>query len=114
MQIPLIPAIEKINAEESKAVSNLFQYEWEFHKAYTTFQHQIVFDPIQRKTVNLTPIQINNLPEMMTTVYIQSANEKVVDLPFLGSHLDKEIACGIADGLIDPCTKVLLYFLVAN
>ncbi|KPV75254.1 uncharacterized protein RHOBADRAFT_53255 [Rhodotorula graminis WP1] len=69
----------------------------EFRRAEKTFLHQHVFDPVKRELVHLTP-----LPDGITAA----------DLPFIGPVLDGDYARGVADGDIDPITKLAMVDLV--
>ncbi|GAA5903716.1 hypothetical protein JCM8208_006557 [Rhodotorula glutinis] len=71
----------------------------EFRRAEKTFLHQHVFDPVKRELVHLTP-----LPEGVTAD----------DLPFIGPMLDGDFARGVADGNIDPITKLAMVDLVPD
>ncbi|GAA5848484.1 hypothetical protein JCM9279_006579 [Rhodotorula babjevae] len=71
----------------------------EFRRAEKTFLHQHVFDPVKRELVHLTP-----LPEGVTAA----------DLPFIGPMLDGDFARGVADGNIDPITKLAMVDLVPD
>ncbi|GAA5826340.1 hypothetical protein JCM3770_000129, partial [Rhodotorula araucariae] len=71
----------------------------EFRRAERTFLHQHVFDPVSRKLTHLTP-----LPEGTTAE----------DLPFIGPLLDEDFARGIAEGTIDPITKLAMVDLVPD
>ncbi|GAA5924300.1 hypothetical protein JCM1841_001355 [Sporobolomyces salmonicolor] len=62
----------------------------EFRRAELTFLYQRVFDPVDRQLVHFTP-----LPPGM------NADE----MPFVGAPLEREYACDVADGNIDPITK---------
>jgi 5'-3' exonuclease len=64
-------------------------YALNFGRADLTFQHQIVYDPIGKKTVHLHP-----LPE-----YVDPST-----LPFAGEHLEPHIAQLVAEGRLDPHT----------
>ncbi|BGP39686.1 hypothetical protein JCM10450v2_003655 [Rhodotorula kratochvilovae] len=71
----------------------------EFRRAEHTFLHQHVFDPVTRTLTHLTP-----LPEGTT----------INELPFIGPLLDEDFARGIADGSIDPITKLAMVDLVPD
>ncbi len=66
-----------------------------FQLAFSTFRHQIVFDPRTREAVHFTP-----LSDRMRERYPACG-----ELDFLGELLSKEVACGIADGSFDPMTR---------
>ena len=61
-----------------------------FHKAELTFLHQRVFCPLKNKVVTMTDLQANTQPE---------------DISFIGGEVDREIAIGVAKGVLDPMTK---------
>ncbi|KAJ1022631.1 hypothetical protein NDA18_004973 [Ustilago nuda] len=65
-------------------------YASEFRKAELTFVHQRVFDPTSSKVVTLTPLPSGTHDDM---------------LPFIGAHIEDEMARAIADGIIDPITR---------
>ncbi|GAA5830275.1 hypothetical protein JCM5353_005370 [Sporobolomyces roseus] len=71
----------------------------EFKRAEHTFLHQRVFDPVARRLVHFSP-----LPPGKTAL----------DMPFVGAELDNEYACGLADGDIDPLSKVAMIDLMPN
>lgn len=64
-------------------------YALDFGRADLTFQHQIVYDPVSRKTVHLHPLPDDVDPST---------------LPFAGEHLSDVVAQLVADGRIDPST----------
>ncbi|GAA6024160.1 hypothetical protein JCM11491_001019 [Sporobolomyces phaffii] len=68
-------------------------YVEEFRRADLTFLHQRVFDPAQRRLVHFSP-----LPDSIT--------DADAELPFVGGHLDPEYVCRLADGEIDPISKL--------
>ena len=61
-----------------------------FHKAELTFLHQRVFCPLKNEVVTMTDLQANIQPE---------------DISFIGGEVDREIAIGVAKGVLDPMTK---------
>ena len=61
-----------------------------FHKAELTFLHQRVFCPLKNEVVTMTDLQANIQPE---------------DISFIGGEVDREIAIGVAKGILDPMTK---------
>ena len=61
-----------------------------FHKAELTFLHQRVFCPLRNEVVTMTDLQANIQPE---------------DISFIGGEVDREIAIGVAKGVLDPMTK---------
>ncbi|KAF7849126.1 hypothetical protein BT93_L1221 [Corymbia citriodora subsp. variegata] len=65
-------------------------YEELFHKAILTFQHQRVYDPITKVIVHL--LDISNVTDD--------------GLEFLGPSIPQHVARGIAEGDLDPFTKV--------
>ena len=67
-------------------------YEKEFERAELTFKHQQVYDPRVRQVVPLTP-----LPEGMSWDYLE---------PFLGPPVPEDIGRSIAEGIIDPISKL--------
>ncbi|XP_060676493.1 exonuclease 1 isoform X1 [Ziziphus jujuba] len=67
-------------------------YEESFKKALLTFQHQRVYDPVTKDIVHLSSIPDNIGDE----------------LDFLGPMIPQEIAKGIAEGDLDPFTKMPL------
>jgi hypothetical protein len=78
-------------------------------QAWFTFQHQVVFDPVSRRTVHLTPLP-NCEPgaERKLTVACESCTFEITQLDFLGELIeDDSIAQAIADGLADPQTHQL-------
>lgn len=68
--------------------------------------HQVVYDPVLRKSVYRTPLQRDLFPSQLLEIWWPQAQD-APSLPFLGSLLDDDIAQGIADGLLDPTTKVI-------
>jgi hypothetical protein len=101
-----------------------------------TFQHQVIFDVLIRETRHLTSISLLELPPYLNVVSndetvkfasfplvndmiynqnnehcgyngSQSCSNSNLDLDFLGSLLEPLVACGIADGLVDPNTQVI-------
>ncbi|XP_024627669.1 exonuclease 1 isoform X2 [Medicago truncatula] len=65
-------------------------YEESFRKAILTFQYQRVYDPVSENIVHLA-----NIPEDIGD-----------ELDFLGPPLPKDIGQGIAEGDLDPITKM--------
>jgi hypothetical protein len=74
----------------------------------------VVFCVKSRKLIHLTPLDLSLIPADLN-VYISDDGESSITLDalekftttFLGSRcLPDDIACGIADGRIDPETKV--------
>ena len=61
-----------------------------FHKAELTFLHQRVFCPLKNEVVTMTDLQ---------------ANTQLEDIAFIGGEVDREIAIGVAKGVLDPMTK---------
>jgi hypothetical protein len=66
-----------------------------FQLAFSTFRHQVVFDPRTREAVHFTPLS-NRMRERYPACG---------ELDFLGELLSKDVACGIADGSFDPMTR---------
>lgn len=58
-----------------------------FKKADITFLHQVVYDPVHKRSVPLRP-----LPDGVS----------VDDIPFVGKQLSDDIAVGVATGILDP------------
>ncbi|SYW86584.1 uncharacterized protein UHO2_04081 [Ustilago hordei] len=74
-------------------------YPSEFRKAELTFVHQRVFDPSSSKVVTLTPLPSGTHDDM---------------LPFIGAHIEDEMARAIADGIVDPITRERILDRVAR
>ncbi|GAA6064700.1 hypothetical protein JCM10212_000117 [Sporobolomyces blumeae] len=74
-------------------------YVYEFRRAELTFLHQRVFDPVERCLVHLSPIP---------------TGKTAAEMPFIGAELDRDYACGLADGDIDPLSKEPMVDLVPN
>ncbi|KAN0065259.1 hypothetical protein ACQY0O_001756 [Thecaphora frezii] len=72
-------------------------YAREFRKAELTFVHQRVWDPQQRCMATLTPLPDGTLDEMV---------------PFIGAPIDDELARRIAEGDVDPVTRLPMVDLV--
>ncbi|KAK9763494.1 Rad2 nuclease, variant 2 [Basidiobolus ranarum] len=83
--------IEVLRADSSFKIPP--DYELDFQRAELTFRHQLVFDSASRSLVHLDP-----LDEGLGTF----------ELPFLGKHLEPEIATGVAFGDINPITLMPL------
>ncbi|OJD24623.1 hypothetical protein ACJ73_04010 [Blastomyces percursus] len=66
------------------------QYLEDFKRAELTFMHQLVFCPLARKLVTLSP-----LPEHMS----------LDSMPFVGADIEPDTAIGVACGDLDPMTK---------
>ena len=106
--------------EVPQGTKRLFQYEVDFYKAMLTFQHQVVFCPRVRKLVNLTPIcetsaSTELLPYIKATTVTNSdtgstdATKLLADYmkTFVGDvDLGDEVGQGIADGILDPTSKL--------
>jgi exonuclease-1 len=105
-QLPIVQAASSSenNPNAVNALTQLLQYELDFYQAILTFNHQVVFDPISRKSVHRTPLNRDSFPQQLLEIWWPDALE-APSLPFLGSLLSDEIAQGIADGLIDPVKK---------
>lgn len=65
-------------------------YITQFYQAELTFLHQWVFCPEKKKLVHLTDLDGSRTAE---------------EMPFIGAHVEPELARGIAAGDIDPITK---------
>ncbi|XP_020528471.1 exonuclease 1 isoform X2 [Amborella trichopoda] len=65
-------------------------YEETFKKAIWTFQHQWVYDPVQENIVHLVELRC----------------DFGIDLEFLGPPMSQSVAKGIAEGVLDPITKL--------
>ncbi|EEQ91394.1 exonuclease 1 [Blastomyces dermatitidis ER-3] len=66
------------------------QYLEDFKRAELTFLHQLVFCPLARKLVTLSP-----LPE----------HTSLDSMPFVGAYIEPDTAIGVACGDLDPITK---------
>ena len=86
-----------LRRESNKLITK--DYETEFLKAELTFQHQTVYCPIEKCSVNLNPI-----PENITLNMEIETDEAFSDLNFLGPKLNSELSQGIAEGRINPIT----------
>ena len=62
-----------------------------FYKAELTFLHQRVFCPLKQDVVMMTELQANAKPE---------------DLSFIGGEVETKVAIGVANGNLDPMTKL--------
>ena len=82
-------AIKKVRLEGKHPMYE--QYERDFERALLCFQHQRVWDPIQKCVRHLTELT----SEVM---------ERYADLSFLGPEVDPEMAQRIADGEVHPTT----------
>ena len=80
-----------VSVLRGKHGNSLDDYVENFRKAELTFQHQVVYDPKQKKTVYFSSFE---------------RDENIKDYTFLGSILLDEDAELIAKGLIHPCTKL--------
>ncbi|EPQ26882.1 uncharacterized protein PFL1_05517 [Pseudozyma flocculosa PF-1] len=74
-------------------------YAREFRKAELTFVHQRVWDPRQARMTTLTPLPDGTLDEMV---------------PFIGAPIDDELARQIAEGDVDPVTRLPMVDLVPS
>ena len=84
----------------------IYEYEVDFYKAFMTFHHQTVFDPVERCMKPLHPF-LYRAHNAMYPSYLHMNNEQATsqDFPFLGKILtDNVMASGIADGVVDPIT----------
>ncbi|GAA5928369.1 uncharacterized protein JCM15063_003860 [Sporobolomyces koalae] len=70
-----------------------------FERAELTFQHQRVFDPVHRQLVHFCPLP---------------SGKSAADMPFVGAELDVEYARGVANGDIDPLSKVAMIDLMPD
>lgn len=75
-------------------------YEKEFERAELTFKHQQVYDPRIRQVVPLTP-----LPEGLSWDVLE---------PFLGPPVPEDMGRSIAEGIVDPITKLPFAGSVGN
>ncbi|KKZ62091.1 exonuclease 1 [[Emmonsia] crescens] len=66
------------------------QYLDDFKRAELTFLHQLVFCPMARKLVTLSPLP---------------ADAKLESMPFVGADIEPDTAIGVACGDLDPMTK---------
>ncbi|OJD14423.1 hypothetical protein AJ78_05224 [Emergomyces pasteurianus Ep9510] len=66
------------------------QYLEDFKRAELTFLHQLVFCPVARKLVTLSPL---------------AAGVKLDSMPFVGADIEPDTAIGVACGDLDPMTK---------
>lgn len=76
------------------------EYEKEFLKAELTFQHQRVYCPNTRSITTLNPLPQN----LLAGFDLDCSTEFLENLDFLGPVLDDEIACGVAEGILNPIT----------
>jgi 5'-3' exonuclease len=67
-------------------------YESAVMRAMATFRHQVIFDTERRCLSHLNPLPLGH-----------ALGE---DISFLGSLLPNNLACQIADGLVDPITRM--------
>ncbi|KAJ2879382.1 hypothetical protein IWW38_006125, partial [Coemansia aciculifera] len=65
-------------------------YDAEVRRAELTFKYQRVYDPRSMQLAFVTPLDENAPP--------------VEDMPFIGVHLENDVARGIAVGDLDPCS----------
>ena len=66
-----------------------------------TFRHQVVYDPKSKQCVHLTPLPAE--ATLLTPAFMLEH-----DTDFLGTVLPHQEARDIANGIIDPVTKVVL------
>ncbi|EDN07024.1 exonuclease [Histoplasma capsulatum] len=66
------------------------QYLEDFKKAELTFLYQLVFCPLNRNLVTLSPLP---------------AGAKLDSMPFVGTNIEPDMAIGVACGDLDPMTK---------
>lgn len=63
----------------------------DFYKAELTFLHQWVFCPIKKELVHLTELEGGRMAE---------------EMPYIGAHVEPHLARAIADGDMNPITKL--------
>jgi len=108
-----------LDEQEEISGAKMLQYEVLFHKAYLTFKHQVVYDIKDKCSKHLTPIigsrlhqplipYLRNLMQLPQSQNILAASSVIsfCDFSFLGDILDPDLATGIANGLVDPITKM--------
>ncbi len=66
-QLPLIPASNHVDIGGNVQLKHL-QYEVEFYKAYATFYHQVVFDPLLMKVSFNAPSHIESDKNMADSI----------------------------------------------
>ncbi|SPO45793.1 related to EXO1 - exonuclease which interacts with Msh2p [Moesziomyces antarcticus] len=81
--------LQAVRLEGKLRVPN--DYAREFRKAELTFVHQRVFDPRTQRLVTLTPLPDGTHDDM---------------LPFIGANIKDDVAIGVAQGVIDPITRM--------
>lgn len=101
--MPLVVA-----TEASSADCVVYEYELEFYRAFMTFHHQTVFDPVSRVMKPLQPFERRTHNALYPAyMHLPDVSERSTSelFPFLG-HIVKEssLAIGIAEGLVDPNT----------
>ena len=114
--LPLRPAASHLR----EAHHGLLEYEYGFYCAVATFRHQVVFDGSRRETCHLTPVDPDRLPPCLRYLWdlrvdggdgeplaaaAAGGSSGSSGFSFCGTLLPAALACGIADGLLDPVTK---------
>jgi hypothetical protein len=99
--MPLVVA-----ASASSASCLVYEYEVDFYRAFMTFHHQTVFDPVARCMKPLQPFEQPAHDAMYPAYMHITPGQATSELfPFLGCIMqDSSVAAGIADGLVDPNT----------
>lgn len=89
----------KINCASYYVMLNMY-------RAFMTFHHQTIFDPRERCMKPLHPFEQSAHNKLYPTYLHLTSDLATSELfPFLGCIiLDKGVATGIADGLVDPNT----------
>lgn len=90
----------------STADSLVYEYELDFYKAFMTFHHQTIFDPVARRMKSLQPFDISKHNAMYPSyLHIRDSQSSSTLFPFLGHIVeDNHLSAAIADGLVDPAT----------
>ena len=84
--------LEFLRADIKKKVTVPDGYETGFQKAFWTFRHARVWDPLLRRTRPLNP-----MPDELRTAEADTA--------FLGAHVEDAVALEVAEGRLDPITR---------
>ena len=84
--------LEFLRADIKKKVTVPDGYETGFQKAFWTFRHARVWDPLLRRTRPLNP-----MPDELRTAEADTA--------FLGAHVEAAVALEVAEGRLDPITR---------
>lgn len=71
-QLPLIPASNHVDIGSNIQLKYL-QYEVDFYKAYATFYHQVVFDPLLMKVMFHAPYHVESDKNILDCVPNTSA-----------------------------------------